>query len=103
MMGLDFLGPIMLAYKCTRAKYMLIAIDYFTKYIWIKPYRSADRKAVISLFDNFIAPNFGYPYSLYTDNGSHFVGDLAADYFVEKGVQHYPAPVLHPLSVGLVE
>jgi RNase H-like domain found in reverse transcriptase/Integrase zinc binding domain len=103
MMGLDFLGPISPRCKRTGAKYMLIAVDYFTRYTWIRPFRSADGKAVISFFDNFVAPNFGFPFSLYTDNGSHFVGDPAAEYFQAKGIQHYDAPVSHPSSVGLVE
>jgi hypothetical protein len=103
MMGLDFLGPITLSCKRTGAKYMLIAMDYFTRYTWIRPYRAADGKAVISFFDNFIAPNFGFPYSLYTDNGTHFVGNPAAAYFASKGIQHYDAPVSHPSSVGLAE
>jgi hypothetical protein len=103
MMGLDFLGLISLPCKCTGAKYMLIAIDYFIRYVWIRPYRSADRKAIISLFDNFIIPNFGYSHSLYTDNGSQFVGDPVTNYFTEKSVQYYSVPISHLSSVRLIE
>src|SRR5437762_2092238 len=37
------------------------------------------------------------------DNGMHFMGASANDYFKVKGIQHYDAPVSHPSSVGLVE
>ena len=103
MMGLDFLGLITPSCKQTGAKYMLIAVDYFTQYTWIQPFRSADGKAVIAFFDNFIVPNFGFPYSLYMDNGTHFVGEPAARYLASKGIQHYHAPVSHPSFVGLVK
>ena len=33
----------------------------------------------------------------------HFIGAPANDYFKEKGILHYDAPVSHLLSVGLVE
>ncbi|KAI9775776.1 MAG: hypothetical protein M1839_000904 [Geoglossum umbratile] len=68
-----------------------------------KACKLADGKTVIDFFENHIALNFGYPYSLYTDNGSHFVGALAADFFEDKGIFHYDAPISHPSSVGLVE
>jgi transposase InsO family protein len=82
---------------------MLIAVDYFSQFTWVWPYRAADGKSVISFFNNFITPHFGVPFSLYTDNGSHFMRELVATYFKAKGIQHFIAPVSHSSSVGMVE
>ena len=57
----------------------------------------------MDFFENFISPNFGFPHSLYTDNGMHFTGVPAKDYFEEKGISHYDVLVSHPSSIGLVE
>ena len=103
MMGLDFLRLITPQCWKTEAKYMLIAVDYFTQYTWVKPYKVANGRHVMDFFENFVSPNFRFPHSLYTDNGTHFMGAPANDYFREKGILHYDAPVSHPSSVSLVE
>ena len=33
IVGIDFLGPISLVYTTTRALYVLIVIDYFSRFI----------------------------------------------------------------------
>ena len=103
MIGLDFLGLITLQCQKTEAKYMLIAVDYFMRYTWVRPCKATDGRHIVDFFENFVSPNFRFPYSLYTDNGTHFTGAPANDYFREKGILHYDAPVSHPLSVRLVE
>src|SRR5437667_8846562 len=103
MMRLNFLRPITPRCWKTGAKYMLIAVDYFTRYTWVRPCKAADGRHVVDFFENFISPNFGFPHSLYTDNGTHFTGAPASDYFRDKRILHYDAPVSHPSSVGLVE
>ena len=82
---------------------MLIVVDYFTQYTWVKLCKVADGQHVVDFFENFISPNFRFLHSLYTDNGMHFMGAPANDYFKEKGILHYDAPVSHPSSVELVE
>ena len=103
MMGLDFLRPITPYCQKTGAKYMLIAVDYFTRYTWVRPCKAADGRHVVNFFENFVSPNFKFPHSLYIDNGTHFTGAPAKDYFEVKEILHYDALVSHPSSVGLVE
>jgi hypothetical protein len=103
MMRLDFLGPITPSCTWTGAKYMLIAVDYFSQFNWVRLYRTADGKSVVSFFNNFIIPHFRVPFSLYTDNGSYFTGEPAAIYFKTKEIQYFMAPVSYPSLVGLVE
>ena len=34
MVGMDFLGPITLECEATKAKYVLIIVDYFLRFMW---------------------------------------------------------------------
>ena len=44
--GIDFIGPISLAAKTTQAKYIIMAIDYFTKWAEARATRRADAKSM---------------------------------------------------------
>jgi RNase H-like domain found in reverse transcriptase/Integrase zinc binding domain len=41
MIGLDFLGPINPECEVTQTKYVLIAVDYFSRFVWARPYPKA--------------------------------------------------------------
>jgi len=57
----------------------------------------------VKFFREFLVSNFEVLQTLYSDNGPHFIGSPAKDYFKENGIKHLDAPVSHPSSVGLVE
>ena len=103
MVGLDFLGPINPSCNATNHKYILLAIDYFTRFMWMESYSFCTMIEVADLFRNQIVPVFGWPEAIYSDNGSHFTGQEINTIFQSHGVTHYTAPVTHPSSVGLIE
>ena len=103
MISIDFLGPINPECSQTESKYILMAIDYFLRFTWAWPYRNCGMKEVAHFMSNHIAPTFGWPKAIYSDNGSHFVGGDITNLFQLHGVTHYTAPVTHPSSVGLIE
>jgi hypothetical protein len=103
MLGIDFVGPITPACSQTGARYVLIAIDYFSRFTWAYPYRVCTMAEVAHLLINHITPVFGWPKAIYSDNGSHFTGAEINRILESHGVEHYTAPVTHPSSVGLVE
>ncbi len=55
------------------------------------------------MFQNHIAPIFGMPATVYSDNGSHFVNKDVRGLFREHGVVHYTGPITSPSSTGLLE
>lgn len=103
MLGMDFLGPISPRCEVTGAAYVLIVIDYFSRFVWARACENADQAAVHALWVDVIAPVFGWPVSLYTDNGSHFTGSETVSLFESHGTYLATAPISHPSSVGLVE
>ena len=102
MIGMDFLGPINPAGE-NGEKYILVVADYFSKMIFIKAYISADAAAVMDFWVNHIAPIFGWPCVMYTDNGSHFTAIEVQELFESHGSDVFYAPISHPQSVGLIE
>lgn len=103
MLGMDFLDPISPRYQATGAAYVLVVIDYFSRFVWAKACVSADQEAVHDFWINTLAPIFGFPKDLYTDNGSHFIDSETISLFESHGTHVTQAPISHPSSVGLVE
>lgn len=103
LIGMDFLGPIKPACQATGAKYGLVVVDYFSRLVWTQAYASADQAVVFDMWNDRISLIFGWPYSIYTDNRSHFTGSEIAALFENRGVRLYKAPITHLSSVGLSE
>ena len=103
MVGMDFLGPISPVCTATGALYILIVVDYFSRFVWASLCQSADQDAVLFMWTNVLAPVFGFPRCIYTDNGRHFTGAEVTALFESHGTRVIRAPITHPASVGLVE
>ncbi|XP_059295517.1 uncharacterized protein LOC132048848 [Lycium ferocissimum] len=77
--GMDVIGPIEPAALNTH-RFILIAIDYFTKWVEAASYSSVTKKVVTDFVRNNIICRFGIPKSIITDNqanlNSHFMKDL---------------------------
>ena len=59
-----------------RHKYILVAIDYFTKYVEATSYSMLKAKHVAQFLENNIICQFGVPQEIISDNGSHFEGEV---------------------------
>ncbi len=103
MGGMDWIGPISPPCSITGARYILLYLDYFTRFVWAKAYLRHGAIEVIDLFDNHLTPIFGWPWGVYSDNGSHFVNREVRRMFMEHGVSHFTGPISHPASTGLLE
>ena len=64
--GLEFIGEIHPS-SSVQHKWILIAIDYFTKWIEAIPTRQATDSVIISFLENNILSRFGCPNKLITD------------------------------------
>ena len=103
MLGMDWVGPITPACSITGVMYVLLVVDYFTRFVWAKGYLKHTADEVIDIYENHISPIFGHSEAVYSDNGSYFVNQKVQDYFQERGVTHFTGPVSHPSSTGLLE
>ena len=54
-------------------KYILVAVDYVSKWVEAIASPTHDSRVVAKLFKKIIFPRFGVPRVLISDNGSHFI------------------------------
>jgi hypothetical protein len=64
------LGPFQ---KSGDAKYILVAVDYVSKWVEALPCRAADSKQAKKMFHEVIFPRFRMPRMVISDGGSHFI------------------------------
>ncbi|GJZ06096.1 reverse transcriptase domain-containing protein [Tanacetum coccineum] len=68
--GMDIVGPLLEGPG--RVKYLIVAIDYFTKWMEAKPLATITGKQVVNFtYDNIVC-RFGIPATIITDNGTRF-------------------------------
>ena len=103
MIGMDYVGPINPPCQATGYVYILIVIDYFSRFLWAIGVQRADQVSTIQALINHVIPIVGWPLTVYTDNGGHFTGGLISKMWADHGVMHFPSAVSHPQSVGLSE
>lgn len=101
IVGMDYIGPISPACATTGARYILIVVDYFSGFVFGRAFVEATQITTLSMFFKTVIPIFGWPMSVYCDNGSHFVGNDVKDTFIAFGVTMLTAPISHPSFVGL--
>ncbi len=100
---MDYIGPISPACPLTSAAYIIIAVDYFTRFIWAKAYPVHTQHETLDFLETHVTPAFGWPAALYTDNGGHFVLPLLKKTYEQHGVAHYTTSITKPSAVGLIE
>ncbi|GJT38766.1 reverse transcriptase domain-containing protein [Tanacetum coccineum] len=99
--GMDVLGPLPEAPG--KVKYVIVAIDYFTKWIEAKPLaRTTGKEVKKFVWDNIVC-RFGLPKIITTDNGTNFVNDPFKGWCERLNIIQINTAVAHPQANGLVE
>ncbi|XP_070011110.1 uncharacterized protein [Nicotiana sylvestris] len=73
--GMDIIGPIELA-ASNGHRFLLIAIDYFTKWVEAKTFKSVTKKAVVDFVHSSIIYRFEIPKVIIMDNGANLNSKL---------------------------
>jgi hypothetical protein len=66
--GIDLLGPFPKAAR--QLKYLVVAVDYSTKWIEVEPLAKITTKNVLRFFKRNILARFGIPSLVVSDNGT---------------------------------
>ncbi|GJY54088.1 reverse transcriptase domain-containing protein [Tanacetum coccineum] len=97
--GIDFMGP----FPSSRGnKYILVAVDYFSKWVEAKALPTNDARVVVKILKSLFA-RFGTPRAIISDRGTHFCNDQFAKVMLKYGVTHHLATAYHPQTSGQVE
>jgi ribonuclease HI len=99
--GLDLLGPLPPAQGNLR--YVVVAVEYFSKWIEAKPLATITSTTVQKFFLQNIVCRFGVPKAITVDNGMQFDAETFKDLCDQIGTKNHFASVRHPESNGLVE
>ncbi|XP_061367151.1 uncharacterized protein LOC133310267 [Gastrolobium bilobum] len=99
--GLDLLGPFPRAAGGVR--YLIVAADYFTKWIEAEPVATITAQKVQKFFIGKIICRFGIPTIIITDNGTQFIDKKFRLMVVDLGIKHKFAAVEHPQTNEQVE
>src|SRR6185437_13257038 len=91
--GIDFMGPFPKSYD---SEYILVAVDYVSKWVEAMPCRAADSKHARRMFQEIIFPRFGTPRMVISDGGSHFIDKTFQNFLKELGAEHNIATPYHP-------
>ncbi|CAM8952521.1 unnamed protein product [Rhodiola kirilowii] len=98
--GVDFMGPLP---SSQGNPFILVAVDYVSKWVEAIASPSCDAKVVIKMFKKIIFPRFGVPRAVISDNGSHFKEKRFESMLKKHGIFHRCSTPYHPQANGQVE
>ncbi|CAM8963413.1 unnamed protein product [Rhodiola kirilowii] len=84
-------------------QYILVAVDYVSKWVEAVATPTCDAKVVIKMFQKVIFPRFGVPRTVISDGGSHFKERNFQTLLKKYGVYHKIGTPYHPQTSGQVE
>ncbi|XP_058727667.1 uncharacterized protein LOC131599276 [Vicia villosa] len=102
MWGIDMIG--MIEPKASNGhRFILVAIDYFTKWVEAASYANVTRQVVVRFIKNNIICRYGIPSKIITDNGSNLNNKMMKELCEEFKIEHHNSSPYRPKMNGAVE
>ncbi|CAN6712712.1 unnamed protein product [Malus baccata var. baccata] len=98
--GIDFMGHFPCLYGFT---YILLAVDYVSKWVEAKATRTNDSKMVADFIRTNIFARFGMPRVIISDRGTHFCNRTIDALLRKYSVTHKVSTPYHPQTNGQAE
>ncbi|KAK9187629.1 hypothetical protein WN944_019027 [Citrus x changshan-huyou] len=98
--GIDFMGPFPPSFG---HQYILVAVDYVSKWVEVIPCRTNDHKVVIGFFKSNIVSRFGFPQAIISDCGVHFCNKAFKTLLKKYSITHKVVTPYHAQTSGQVE
>ena len=86
-----------------RNLYILVAVDYVSKWIEAAALPTNDAKVVVRFLQKNIFTRFGTPRAIISDEGTHFCNRLFDGLLAKYGVRHKLPTAYHPQTSGQAE
>ena len=99
-LNLDLVGPLPVS---NGYRYLLTAVDRFTRWPMAVPIRDISAESVIDAFAHGWVANFGIPSSITTDRGSQFSSSVWTQLMSTWSIKTHQTTAYHPAANGLVE
>ncbi|GJV01301.1 retrovirus-related pol polyprotein from transposon TNT 1-94 [Tanacetum coccineum] len=104
LLHMDLCGPMRVA-SVNGKKYILVIVDYYSRFTWVKCLRSKDEALnFIIKFLKMIQERLKVPIRrIKTDNGTDFVNQTLREYYEKVGISHETSVARYPQQNGVVE
>ncbi|RVX09309.1 Gag-Pol polyprotein [Vitis vinifera] len=96
----NFMRPFLMSFGHS---YILVGVDYVSKWVEAIPCRSNDHKVVLKFLKENIFSRFRVPKAIISDGGTHFCNKPFETLLAKYGVKHKVATPYHPQTSGQVE
>jgi len=94
--GPDFVGPIKPMGRLTGNKYILVVIDYATKWVKAKALKTNIAIVTTIFLYEYILTKFGCPLTIVTDQGVHFINDTIKHLTIFFWLKHVSFTTYYP-------
>ena len=98
--GIDFMGPFPSSHGFV---YILLAVDYVSKWVEALATRTNDSKVVLSFLKTNIFSRFGTPRAIISDGGTHFCNRSFDALLKKYNITHKVSTPYHPQTSGQAE
>ena len=102
IIGVDIIGPLPQSPNFDH-RYILIVVDYFSKYVELIPLKTITATKVINKIHNKIIRRYGVPAVVVSDSGSQFTSDMFQKLCNSFGIFHHASVPYHQQGNGQVE
>ena len=102
MRGIDVIGAIE-PKASNKHHFILVAIDYFTKWVEAASYASVTRSVVIRFIKKEIICRYGLPRKIITDNATNLNNKMMKEMCEDFKIQHHNSTPYRPKMNGAVE
>jgi hypothetical protein len=99
--GIDIMGP--LPRTLTGKRYIVLAIDFFTKWIEAEAIEEADAQTIVKFLHSKIVCQHGVPKELISDRGTEFLNELLEEFERTYRIKHIKTTAYHPQGNGQTE
>jgi hypothetical protein len=89
--------------KSKNYEYILVAVDYISKWVEAIPCRGANAKNSKKMFEEIIFPRFRVLRMVISDGVTHFTDKRFHRYLMKHGIHHNVAIPYHPQTSGQVK
>jgi hypothetical protein len=88
MLGIDMIGRI--EPKASNGhRFILVAIDYFTKWVEAASYANVTKQVVVWFIKNNIICHYGVPNKIITDNGTNLNNKMMKELCDDFNIEHH--------------
>ncbi|KAM1515645.1 hypothetical protein ACFX10_014724 [Malus domestica] len=101
--AMDVIGKITPTSGAAKHAWIIVATDYFTKWVEAKSYAELTSKEVCDFVEEHIVTRFGVPETIITDNGTIFTAERFKEYTANLNIRLEQSTPYYPQANGQAE